>query len=182
MAGVNKKIIVLPGTFQCVKNYGGYDGVDIWMGEENQEKLSGVDYFIGHSLGVNFILNAVCVQEQKFIFINPLIKKRGVPSLLYQWLRFLLFEGIKKEKVVPIKYWATTFKKIAHLLKTDVLETMQKLPKENVYIIGGKADNYFCDTEDLEILKANEFNIIEVDAGHDWNENVAKAVADIIKD
>jgi len=32
------KIILFPGGFQMVKNYGGYSGVDIWTGEELTKK------------------------------------------------------------------------------------------------------------------------------------------------
>lgn len=176
-----ENILVVPGTIQYAKNYGDYMGLDIWIEGANREVPSDAECFIGHSLGVSYILNSHIESGKKFIFINPLVKKRNLLDLFLRWIRFHIFEGIKREKVVPVKYWAHTLKQVLKLLKVDVLGEMQKIPKEDVLVIRGLQDDFFCDKEDVEILKKNNFKVIEVEAGHDWNDNVAKAVEDCLK-
>jgi hypothetical protein len=53
---------------------------------------------------------------------------------------------------------------------------MLEIPKENLIVIRGKKDNSFCDKKSVEILKNYGLTVIEVDAGHDWNENISQAV------
>jgi len=172
-----KNILIFPGAFQAVKNYGSYDGLDIWLKSFSKKDIPVADYYIGHSGGVNFILSYYnLIQKGKFIFVNPLIKKRSNVVLFWNWLRFFFVEGIKREKIVPISNWLHCLKMISRLLKVDVLDIIQKIPKENLVIIRGKNDNYFCDKESAEIIKSNNIKLIEVDAGHDWNEKIAQVV------
>jgi hypothetical protein len=173
-------VCVVPGTIQYVRNYVGYDGLDIWI-NDGRKIPTDTKCFIGHSLGASYVLNLNVDPEKRFIFINPLVKKRNILNLFVRWIKFHVFEGIKSEKVVPVKHWMHTLRQVLFLLKVDVLGEMQKIPRENVVVIRGRQDRFFCDNEDVEILKKNNFKIIEVDAGHDWNENVARVVEDLIK-
>lgn len=176
---MNKEnVCVLPGTVQFAKNYG-YSGLDIWI-DEKVEKLPDAKIFIGHSLGASFILKSDINQDSKFIFVNPLLKKRCLLFHFINWLRFLIFEGFSIKKSVPMKYWWHTFKQVLRLLKVDSLEQMKKIPSENITVIRGKYDNYFCDKESVEILKTNQIKYIEVEAGHDWNENIKNVVYNLV--
>ena len=69
---------------------------------------------------------------------------------------------------------------VSRLLKVDVFGIIQKIPKENLVVIRGKNDDYFCDKESAEIIKSNNIKLIEVEAGHDWNEKIAQAVETFI--
>lgn len=170
---------VLPGTIQSAQNYG-YDGLDIWM-DKKIEKLPNAKIFIGHSLGVNFILKYNINHDSRFIFINPLLKERCFFVHFMNWLKFLVFEGFSTKKAVPAKHWWHTLKQVLSLLKVDVLGEIKKIPPEKIIIIRGKYDNYFCDKKNIEILKACPIKFIEVEAGHDWNENIKNAVEDILQ-
>jgi len=99
--------------------------------------------------------------------------------LAWRWLKFLVFEGIKKEKIVPLKYWLFAFSIVLELVKVDFMSVVQKIPKENLVIIRGKRDNFFCDEESIKIAKENNVRVVEVDAGHDWNENIDKEVREM---
>ncbi|MDZ4385276.1 MAG: hypothetical protein U0944_02540, partial [Candidatus Moranbacteria bacterium] len=136
--------------------------------------------FIGHSLGASFNLKSDVDRDSKFIFVNPLVKKRRRFFHFVSWIRFLVFEGFAINKAVPVRYWRHVFKQASVLLEVDVLERMKRIPRENIIIIRGIYDDYFCDKESAGIFKAGDFELIEVEAGHDWNGNVAKAIADII--
>jgi len=45
---IMNKVLIFPGSFQFVKNYGNYDGWDIWL-KPYPEELPFADYYIGHS-------------------------------------------------------------------------------------------------------------------------------------
>lgn len=175
----DKNIFLAPGTGQYVKNYGVDNGADIWLGKETVPTNT-LHCFIGHSLGVNFLLSGTIDTSCTFICINPLIKNRSLLSLFIRWIKFLLFEGIPKEKLVPIAYWPRNVKKSLQLLKKNVLQELQKFPKENVRIIRGTEDRYFCTEDDVALLKKHGFTVLEVHAGHDWNENIKNAVFNIL--
>lgn len=82
----------------------------------------------------------------------------------------------KQSKITPIYSWPFGLKILFNISKVDVLGTMLKIPKERVVIIRGKNDNSFCNKEAVEILRKNGFTVVEVDAGHDWNQNIAETV------
>lgn len=173
----NKRVLLFPGGFQSVKNYGGFEGVDIWLKTAQNSKPLEADYFVGHSAGAIFALTLFGInQDSKFILINPLIGKRNILSLLFRWIKFFVFEGIGWEKIVPISQWAYGMKMALKLLKVDALKIIKTIPKANLFIIRGKNDKFFCDEKTRELIKTNCLNLIEVEAGHDWNKNIDLAV------
>jgi hypothetical protein len=178
----DKKILVLPGTLQSVKNYDGYEGLEIWMkrGQEKRLQDENADYLIGHSLGASFALAYNRNPDCKFIFINPLVKKRSIPKLVLRWMKFRINEWVSMDKVIPLKYWPYTISEVIKLLRVDVLAEIRRITRENVFIIKGKNDDFFCDRETAELIRENGINMIEVEAGHDWNENIAEAVRNSI--
>jgi len=176
------KILIVPGAFQTIKNYGNYNGLDIWL-KSYSEEFPQADFYIGHSIGVNFTLSHYdLIKNSKFIFVNPLIKKVNLISLSANWIKFLFHEGIKWEKVTPISNWLFDFKRIFELLKVDAFGVMLKIPRDHIVVIKGNNDNYFCDKQSVNILKNNGFTVIEVEAGHDWNQNIAKTTESCINE
>jgi hypothetical protein len=83
-------------------------------------------------------------------------------------------------KIVPVSSWFYALTKAYELSKINVLKEIKKIPKENVFIIRGNRDRFFCDNEIVELIKKENLPIIEVDAGHDWNQNIAEMVNKII--
>ena len=177
----NKKVIIIPGAFQYVKNYGNYEGVDIWLKEKtDNEKIRNADFIIAHSFGANYVFSFPVSNNQKFILINPSIKKRNFVKLIIRDLKYLIFEKISLKKIIPIPSWFYAFKKVYKLSKIDTLKVIKQLPKENIFIIRGDKDNFFCDDEIVNIIKKENLPLIEVEAGHNWNKNIAKVVNKII--
>lgn len=161
-----------------VKNYGDYPGIDIWMGE-----WSGVeeaDYVVSDSAGSNYVLSLFHLENKKLVLVNPLIKKRSFVVLIWRDLKFLLFEGLPWRKIIPIWKWWGAFWLARRLARIDVLAHLRSLPKENITIIRGMRDRFFCDDEAVQIIKQEGWRLIEVDAGHDWNANIADAVKSVI--
>jgi hypothetical protein len=177
----NKKIIAIPGAFQYVKNYGGYDGVDIWLKEKlNKEKVRNADFVVAHSLGANYVFSFPASHNQKFILVNPSVKKRSFVNLIIRDFKYLLSKEISLNKVIPISSWFYAFWKAYKLSKIDILGVLRKIPKENIFIIRGKRDKFFCDNETIDLIKKENFSLIEVDAGYDWNQNIAEMTNKII--
>lgn len=180
---MNQKILVIPGAFDLVKNYGGYPGIDIWLREStnNEELLANADWIFAASSGPNYVLSTPALGKQKFIFLNPLVKKQSFFSLLIRWIKFMFSEKISIRRLVPLSHWIYAFIKLYRLLKFDVLTAMKELPKDKIIVIRGKQDKFFCDEESVQMLKQENIPVIEVDAGHLWNQNVADAVKNITK-
>ena len=56
---VDQRVLVIPGAFQLVKNYSGFDGIDIWVAESAEKKIMKRPTFVvAHSAGANFALPA----------------------------------------------------------------------------------------------------------------------------
>lgn len=174
-----KKITLFPGGFQSAKNYG-YPGVDIWTGEKFRDNLKGSDIFIGHSAGASFALRYAANQTSKYIFVNPLAERRNIFFLFLCWIRYAFQEGLPMRKFVPMKYWPGAFGKVMSLAKIDFLSAIKNIPKENITVIRGKKDYFFCDEQAAKIIQQNGIHLIEVDAGHDWNENIAEAARGMV--
>ncbi len=174
------KTLLFPGAFQRVSNYGGYDGVELWK-KGWPEHLPLAEIYIGHSAGSAFLLSHVDVARgAKFIFVNPLVKRRNFGEIAWDWMNFLVGELVDPRKVISPKYWAQDVWRVYQLLKVDFLEAVHKIPKENLVVVRGKHDHWICDRASVEILNANGIQTIEVEAGHDWNGNVAKTVEDLL--
>lgn len=131
-------------------------------------------------MGVNYLLSQPISNNQKIILVNPLVKKRKLINLFIRDIKFLLKEGTYWNRIVPISSWFFAIRRVIQLIKVSVLENLLKLPKENVVIIRGIRDKYFCDLENVELIKREGFTLFEVDAGHNWNENIARKVKEVI--
>src|SRR3989344_2366637 len=179
-----KKVLIFPASFQYVKNYLKYDGVDIWL-KPFPQNIPVADYYIGHSAGASFILSQHdSIRGGTCILVNPIIRKRTTMAFFWSWIKFFIFEDIKKgykHKLIPMRDWLDALQRVLKLLNVDALAIIQKIPKENIFIIRGRNDDYFCDKKSAEIIKQNGINIIEVDAGHNWNEKIAEAVEACMK-
>lgn len=178
---MKKMILLLPGTGQKVGNYKDYAGLEIWMKAGLKNELTKSDCLIGHSLGASFALAYNTNPDCRFILINPLVHKKSLAILIWRWLKFMSIERFEMKKAVPFKYWPYAFRKVLDLVEVDVLNALNNLPKDNISIIRGKKDSFFCDDEAVKIIKEKGFKLFEVEAGHDWNENIAGEVKRIIK-
>ncbi len=181
-ADISRKILILPGSFSLVSSYEGYEGIDIWLKNTKKSEISDTDWVIAHSAGVNYLLSKPISNKQKIILINPLVKKKSLFNIFIRDICFFIDEGISKCKIIPISSWLFAFIKIIKLLKKiNVLEELRKIPKENVFIIRGLKDNYFCDKKNAELIRKEGFTLYEVEAKHNWNPNISEKAKEIIE-
>jgi hypothetical protein len=109
-----------------------------------------------------------------------LIPQKSIPALLWSWAKFFVFEGIPYSKVVGPLNWPRSFKLLYRLVGVDMMDLLKTIPKENIVVVRGKKDNFYCTSEAVNLLRENNIEVVEVDAGHDWDEGVAEAVGRII--
>lgn len=173
--------LIIPGSFSLTTAYQGYEGIDIWLNNPKSLDTTQNKWLIAHSAGVNYILKKGILDNQKLILINPLIKKRNYFSLFIRDIRFFLNEGIEKDKLIPLSSWVNASIKVLKLLRVNVLKELQKIPKEKIFIVRGLQDTYFCDTENVELARKEGFIVFEVEARHNWNDNIERQVDEIIR-
>lgn len=118
--------------------------------------------------------------ESKKVIVIPgsfsLVSAYGGYNGIDIWLK----KKLDKDKIIPLSSWFYASIKVLKLLRINVLENLRKLPKENVVIIRGTKDYYFCDSENADLIKSEGFILFEVDAKHNWNQNIAEMVNKII--
>jgi len=177
---MQKNVLVIPGFFSLASSHLEYTGVDIWLKNISGNNLKNAEWVIAHSAGANYLLSRPISPNQKIILINPLILRRSFINLFFRDIYFLFSEKQTGWKIIPLSSWSYAFKKLLKLLKVNILNELQKLPKENIFIIRGKKDYYFCDEKSVKIIEKEGLNLFEVDAGHLWNDKMALRVRDII--
>ena len=178
-----ERALIFPGSFQSVKNYGGYRGVDIWLRSTPAGEIPPAACYIGHSGGASFVLSRYdSLRPGKLIFVNPFVKKRRIAVLIWDWLIFLAFEGVRMDKIVPVMDWPHGIKMLWRVLPIDTWAVMQKIPKEDIIVVRGRHDHYFCDDESAAMIRDAGIKLVEVDAGHDWNGTIARAVENCLAD
>jgi hypothetical protein len=176
-----RKALVFPGAFQMVKNYGDFPGTDIWLQRKDAHAINGVTHVIAHSLGAAEALRRYTSDKNiRFILVNPLLEKKNIFVFLWKWIKFILIEGIAREKIIPAKEWLYALKKTISLLKTDVLEELKKVPYDHVIITRGNHDFFFCTKQSAHAARKEGFRVIEADAGHDWNDNISQIIQDLL--
>lgn len=181
---MNKKIIFIPGWLNTLETYKKYDGLEIWDEKTDYKKEIEADFVIGHSMGANFTLLNYCHNKKnKIILINPLLHKKNFLFWLWRFFRFHHKEGIypQRKLVKGFGKYLRAFLISFALIKYDLLNILKSLNKDDVYVLRGKKDYFFCDEKAVEYIKAQNLNIIEVDeAGHNWHEKFNDEIRKII--
>lgn len=173
------KFFVFPGWFSRVKNYGLGQGAEIWQMAVNPTANFDAEYLLGHSLGANFALIAWRANRNaKLILVSPLIPKRSVLSWFWRWLGYVFSEGliVSPGDILANRIWFA-LREGLKLLRKDFSEIIQEIPRENLLIIRGKDDKYFCDQAAADFFKKENIALIEVEGcGHNWSEKIKEAV------
>ncbi len=179
-----KKLFIIPGWMKSVGFYGDCKGLDIWKNNFNLNAQIDAAYIVGHSSGANFALINRSLNKNsnsKLILLNPLLPKKNFLYWIFQWMKFAFKGGIRVDKTMGIKQFFPALKNFAALLNFDPIKIIETIPKENLIIIRGSEDRFFCDDNAKKIIKEKNINLVEVDGlGHEWNENFLNAIKDVI--
>ena len=179
----NKKIIFIPGWLHTVKFYGDYDGLDIWADDSDFDVTINVDCIIAYSLGTNFaLLNWKKNPAKKLILVNPLVAKQNPLNWFWRWIKYYFGEGdVLDKNINKIKIFSG-LRKAYQILNNDFVEIIKNIPNENIIIIRGQGDDYFCHQSFVPFLREQCDLFIEVEnARHNWNESLKKEVDRLIK-
>ncbi len=180
-----KKILLIPGWMHSVEFYKKYGGLDIWLDKNEWSREIKSQYVIGHCIGANYALMKFEENKQtKFILVNPLIPKRSFVAWLIRWLKYFLFSGevvLNDRKMLKMNY-IKGFLEARSIIKSDPLELLEKIPRENVVILRGKKDKHFFDKEAASLAKSRGIKVIETkDASHSWSEGFDEMIDKLTK-
>lgn len=172
-----RKVLLLPGWMTALKLYKDNDDFDIKIGNLDEDSAQ-ANYVIGLSLGALVVLQNVDRINGKIILINPALPKRNLLTWFIHWVKFITTDGLffERQKFTknPIKFIATVFNCIK-LLNADFSKQLDAI-KDRLTIICGKNDKYFCDNKAVEFINLKGIKLIEVEGGHNWSEEVEKAL------
>jgi hypothetical protein len=98
-------------------------------------------------------------------------------------LKYITSEGLFLERqkftINPIKYTHEIINCI-RLLNIDFSETLNNISQDRILVIRSKNDNYFCDELSINFLKSKNIKIVEIRGGHNWNEEMERAMNNLI--
>lgn len=171
------KILLLPGWMTALKLYKDNSDFDVEIGNLDENAIH-ADYVTGLSLGALVVLNNIDRIKGKVILINPALPKRNILTWFIHWVKFITTDGLffERQKFTknPLKFITTLFNCIK-LLNTDFSKQLDAI-KDRLIIIRGKNDKYFCDEKAAEFINSKGIKLIEVEGGHNWSEEVEKAL------
>ena len=184
----NKKTILIPGwmngagMYKCGGNF--YNVLEIWK-ERLVKKNISTGYIIAHSLGCNWALrNLEGSKNNKFILVNPLLPKRKIKKWFRSWIEFYRKETLPKNKDVISGFgnWIFGMKECWKLLRYDFDEILENIPKENIVVICGKKDVFYCDKKMKEYVRSKNIELMEIEnVGHDWCREFYREIEKIIQ-
>jgi len=165
-------------------NFPQYETLEIWKENIRPNVKLDCDIIIAHSLGCHFTLfNWENVKDKKIVFVNPLVSNRNVFSWFWQWVKFRMGERQSVERRY-IKNPAKVARGIFYYFKflmPDVFSRLDNTSSQNIVVIRGKNDIYFCDEDSCQVLREKNISIIELDeVGHLWNSKIDEEIRRIV--
>lgn len=180
-----ENLIFIPGWMDKAEFHGFRDGLEIWTENISSNRKIEAEYVCGFSLGAIF---ALLLWENnkniKVILINPLFPKRKITHWFFCWLKFIFSEGTRMplKRILVLFHIISGIKKGLDLLKVDAERIIGEIPKNNLVIIRGKKDKFFCDDESIDYFKKKSIKFSEVEnIGHNWSNNFKEEIIKLIK-
>ncbi len=179
----NEKIIFIPGWVDSGGLHGYKYSLDIWNKKIDLNKKLNVEFVIAHSAGsLAALYNWNIYQNFKIILINPVLIKNNIFN---RWAKSMIFEGVgfslERSKLLPYTFIALY--RVVKLFKVPVIEILNKIPKEDIFIIYGEKDKYLSNFELIDDFKKREFKIkIVKDFGHPYDEKIEKVIEENLID
>lgn len=177
----DNKIIFIPGWVDSGELHGYKYSLDIWNKKIDLEKNLNADFVIAHSAGsLAALYNWNVHQNFKIILINPVLTKNNIFD---RWIRSMIFEGsgfsLKRSRLLP--YTLVALNRVLKLFKTLVIEIINKIPRDNLFIIYGAKDIYLSNFELVNEFKDRGFKIITInESGHSYDSKMDEIIRGII--
>lgn len=179
-----KNVLLLPGWMTSLKLYSGNaSDFTICLGKLNEKALF-AEHVVGFSLGALIALRDIKNIRGRIILINPLVPKRNITVWFIRWVNFVMHEGlfleIQKFTVNPMRY-VSEFVNCVKLLNIDFSRTLDNISQDKVTVIRGKNDKFFCDDLAVNFLRSKNIEVVEVNAGHNWSEEIEKTLNNLLR-
>lgn len=177
----NDKIIFIPGWLDSGELHGYKYSLDIWNKKIDLDKNLNADFVIAHSSGsLAALYNWNIHQNFKIILINPVLIKNNIFN---RWLKSMIFESagfsLKRSRLLPYTFMALN--KVLKLFKIPVMDIINKIPKEDLFIIYGAKDVYLSNFELVNEFKDRGFKIITInESGHSYDFRIEEIIRDIV--
>lgn len=181
----NKKIIFIPGWLDQGENFPQYETLEIWKENIKPGIKLDCDVIIAHSLGCHFTLyNIENISCEKIIFVNPLVSNRNIFVWFWRWVKFRIGErqsASRKYVNNPLKIIRGIFYYFKFLMPDAF--TAVNIENNNISVIRGKRDYYFCDEESCLILRQRNIEVVELEeVGHLWNSKIDEEIRKIVSE
>lgn len=183
---MKNNILLFPGWMQNNFLYEEYSYVNLWEKKYTEPDITGVKYLLGHSMGSwPALLSWKQNTDATVILFNPLIVKRNSFNLLFRFITMMLISpGSAKawKHRVKLRYLPVAVKNALFFREIKALEIIKEIPSDQLIIIKGKNDKYFCDLEVAAILGSYKISFIELaDVNHFWSTEVGTFIKQLIK-
>jgi hypothetical protein len=181
---MNKKVVLIPGWMAGDEMYRTkYEILEVWRNKILPEIKIEADWIVTHSLGGQYLLsNPNNWEGKKIILASPLILKKSIFTWFLRWIKFHLSEKPPKKREFILGFDQIIFgqKMVWKLLRLDMKKVLSQIPKENIFIVYGEKDIFFFGEESLRLAIELGIKTFSVEAGHYWNDAIAKKVDEII--
>jgi hypothetical protein len=180
------RIFLIPGWLNGRGMYGqDFPVLEVWKERIDPKEKIEAEIIIAHSLGCNFALSGWKKNPgAKLILVNPLLPKRSLLTWFSKWREFHLKEKPpeNKEIVKGIRNKIFGVRKCFELLTKDFDAILDQIPKENLVIICGEKDEFYCDEKFHQYIDAKKIRkVILPGIGHDWKWQLNEKIGEIIE-
>lgn len=180
----NEKITFIPGWMDIGERHGYVNSLNLWSEKVNLVNKIKTEYVVGHSMGaLGALINWKYNENTKLILVGPLIMKRNILSWLILWVKFMFKEKtpMPKERLILMIHIFSGIKKLIELLKINYFEIIDTIPREDLIVIRGELDNYFCGKETVDELRKRNIRVFDIKGvGHNWNKKIDEKISEII--
>jgi len=176
------RYLLLPGWMESLQLYEDQKDLHVCIGKLDGECTSS-DCVVGLSLGALSVLKNIKQIKGKIILVNPPLPRRNIVRWFVQWFDYVTHEGLFLERQTftknPIRFGKGLLQCI-QLLTTDFSQIFDDpIQNKNITVVRGKSDRYFCDERAVRFLHSKGIAIIEIESGHNWNEEIEKRIISI---
>lgn len=183
---MRKKLIFIPGWMDRGHFHGPWEDLNIWIKNIHPKNKIDAEYVIGHSMGAIFaLLNWKHNKNTKVILVNPVFPRRSLWQWAKRYFRFHWREGLQNRLArMPIFIFLPLgFLKLLKLIRLDTMEIVNEIPSNDLILICGKNDDFFCDQEARDIFKKRGVKVIEIEGtGHNWDQKFNYEIEKIVSE
>ncbi|TAK96692.1 alpha/beta hydrolase [Patescibacteria group bacterium] len=177
------KTLLVPGWMKSVSFYKNFEGLDVWKKDFILADHRSVECVVAHSMGAAYALVEESIGNEStfYVLVNPVTTKISFVSWLWRWIKFAFAGGIRIDPSMSPKNIFSAARKAIKISGHDLDSIVAKMPKENIVIVRGNRDRYFCDEGVVRSARKSGLEVVEVDGlGHEWDEKFENVISELV--